>query len=175
MLRVVRARRDRIGSALSLMGLGKSVEDAWDENDEVGMLRRRWFPRPDDVFVRLKVGDGVWGKLNRFQRYLWYVDDVECRWQDFKRRGGFEWLEVSIEGLEVFDGGNGYEELARFLGVGVWKELVGKRGNSMQRKGRRKLNVSEEVLRMWDEEYKSLVGACVLEDGQSYRWQDSAT
>ena len=155
------------------MALGPEEQDSWNDTAGVALLQRRWFPQPHDIFVRLHVNNEVWQSLNRFQRYLWYVDDVECRWQALKQQGGFEWMEVDLESLNCFDGGEGYEKLAKFLRVEVRKELIGRRDNSIEHKKRGKLAVEEDTLRKWDEEYKRVVGPCVLADGQSYRWINS--
>lgn len=176
-LRVLRLRRERLAAAESLMALGPEGEDPWEEAAEGGVDRRRWFPGPTAPFVRLKVGEAVWGRLNRFQRWLWYVDDVECRWQAWKGEFGgvVEWREESLEGLAVLDGGEGWRRVADFLGVAVKEGKIGVRENSIKDKGREKVDVGEDQLREWDEEYRSLVGACDLAgDGtRAVSWQSS--
>lgn len=36
---------------------------------------------PLDPATRCPVSSAVWGTLSVFQRYLWFVDEVECQWQ----------------------------------------------------------------------------------------------
>lgn len=165
-VRVVRLRRERLATALSLMALGPDVEDPWGD-----AVRRRWFPVPTDRFVRLKVSGTTWRRLNRFQKWLWYVDDVECRWQAMKREFvGDWWKEVTLEGLAVMDGGAGWRDVAKFMGVAVG-EAAAKRHNSIQGKGRVKDIFEETVLRKWDEEYREIVGACHLDEETKYTWR----
>lgn len=168
-IRVVRLRRERLATALSLMALGPAEEDPWGE---AVRARRRWFPLPTDAFVRLRVSVSDWEQLNRFQRWLWYVDDVECRWQALKREfaGRFGWVEVNLEGLAVMDGGQGWRELARFMGVSINTESA-RRHNSIQSKGRVKERAEEKTLREWDEQYRSIVGECKLDAQSGYHWQ----
>jgi hypothetical protein len=172
-LRILRLRRDRIASALSLMALGPEDEDPWGTAfcaaDNVD--RRRWFPAPTSAMVRVRVGADALARFNRFQKWLWYVDDVECRWQALlaAHGGDFEWMEESLEGLEVMDGGRGWQRVANFLGVALNSSALAVRDNSMQAKHREKGSISEAVLRQWDEEYRRLVGRCDL-SGDGRRW-----
>lgn len=184
-VRILRMRRDRIATALSLMALGPEAEDPWgstEERDVRGRLlkapsvNRRWFPRPTNAMVRLQVSSSAWTNFNRFQRWLWYVDDVECRWQALRHEfeGKFSWLEVDLESLNVLDGGAGWERVADFVGVGVNWEKVGKRDNSIQHKMRTKSNASEATLREWDTQYQHQVGACRINDKVRFRWGEHA-
>jgi hypothetical protein len=171
-VRILRLRRDRIASALSLMALGPENEEPWSTS-EPGVRNRRWFPGPSSAMVRLRVDKHVFDHgMNRFQRWLWYVDDVECRWQALVSARGrdFEWVEESLEALEAMDGGRGWARVAHFLGVRVRPASVGERDNSIQRKHRVKLDVSEATLRQWDVEYRTMVGACDLGGGAAYSW-----
>lgn len=173
-LRVLRLRRDRLSAAASLMALGPETEDPWappppppptpPSPGQSLSDRRRWFPAPHAPFVRLRVSPHSWQAMNRFQRWLWFVDDVECRWQALKADLGnrFTWQEESLESLTVLDGGQRWRRVAHFLGVAVRDELVGLRENTIQQKGRAKLPVGEAQLRAWDEQYRTLVGVCDL-------------
>lgn len=168
-VRILRMRRDRHASALSLMALGSADEDPWGTAPR---LHRRWFPVPGDAFTRLSLPRDAWKNFNRFQRWLWYVDDVECRWQALKRAfaGRFAYMEVSLEGVAVMDGGEGLKAVADFLGVQVNEDEARKRHNSIQHKGREKERFDERALRAWDVDYRAKVGECRLGDGASYRW-----
>lgn len=181
-IRVLRMRRDRIATAVSLMALGPEREDPWgstEERDARGRFtkapseNRRWFPKPTDAMVRLQVSTQVWSKLNRFQRWLWYVDDIECRWQALRREyeGKFSWLEVELESLGVLDGGAGWERVADFVGVAVNWSQIGQRDNSIEHKMRTKLNASEAILRTWDVEYRREIGSCRISDKVQYKWR----
>jgi hypothetical protein len=180
-VRILRLRRDRIASALSLLALGPEMEDPWsplDIEDGPPSTNRRWFPWPSSVVTRLRVTPANFRAMNRFQRWLWYVDDVECRWQAMKLTLGqrFEWMEESLEGLSVMDGGQGWHRVATFLGVDVDESKLRIRHNTIQDKGREKWNVSESALRDWDASYRDLVGPCdVRGDGsQLYSWNNAA-
>ncbi len=164
-VRFVRLRRGRIATALSLMALGPEDEDPWS------VRPRRWFPTPAAPFARLRVEPAAWERFNRFQRWLWFVDDVECRWQALRREVDADALwEVSLEELAVMDGGAKWRELAAFMGVNVGK-TKSTRHNSIQSKKRVKQTFDEAVLREWDEDYRKLVGPCMLDDRTSYRWE----
>jgi hypothetical protein len=170
-LRILRLRRDRIATALSLMALGPEEEDPWSIS-EPGMHNRRWFPEPSSAMVRLGVDIEIFLRdMNRFQRWLWYVDDVECRWQALVADRGhdFEWIEESLESLEAMDGGRGWARVAAFLGVGVRGDRIGARHNSIQSKSRVKLDVSETKLRQWEVDYRNMVGSCNA-GSVSYSW-----
>lgn len=182
-LRIVRLRRDRLATALSLMALGPEEQDPWGattSRDAAGNLlqslsiNRRWFPKPSDAMVRLRVSTNVWNRLNRFQRWLWYVDDVECRWQSLRYQYGsrFSWMEESLENINVMDAGMGYERIASFIGVDVNWHKVAIRDNSIQSKGRTKLNASEHMLRQWDDAYRRVIGPCQLADTVSVHWDN---
>jgi hypothetical protein len=180
-VRILRLRRDRIASALSFLALGPETEDPWsplDIEDGPPSTNRRWFPWPSSVVTRLRVTPANFRAMNRFQRWLWYVDDVECRWQAMKLTLGqrFEWMEESLEGLSVMDGGQGWRRVATFLGVDVDESKLSIRHNTIQDKGREKWNVSESALRDWDASYRDLVGPCdVHGDGsQLYYWNKVA-
>lgn len=166
-IRILRVRRDRIATALSLMALGVEEEDPW------GVRPKRWFPVPTDAHVRLHVDSHVWKQdLNRFQKWLWYIDDVECRWQALKHSGrhSFSFLEVNIDDLHVLDGGGAWKEIASFLGTEVDLSMGLTRHNSIQYKNRTKDTFSEDVVRQWDKEYRAVVGACRLSNDLSINW-----
>lgn len=166
-IRILRVRRDRIATALSLMALGVEEEDPW------GIHPKRWFPVPTDAHVRLHVDSHVWNhELNRFQKWLWYIDDVECRWQALKHsaRHSFSFLEVNIDDLHVLDGGGAWKEIASFLGTEVDLSMGLARHNSIQYKNKTKDTVSEDVVRQWDKEYRAVVGACRLSNDLSINW-----
>lgn len=179
-VRLLRLRRDRVANALSLMALGPEAEDPWsggtsgNSNDadlKVGSLcSRRWFPTPWDVHIRLHPGQ--WDRMNRFQRWLWYVDDVECRWQALKRSHGstFSFLEESLDSIHILDGGDAWRRIGNFLGAPVDQNAAVQRHNSIQAKHRSKLNVTEATLRAWDEDYRRLVGPCRLDSNVFIRW-----
>jgi hypothetical protein len=170
-LRVLRLRRDRVSAAASLMALGPPEGDPWADGGSG--TRRRWFPHgPGAAMTRLRVREGVWATFNRFQRWLWYVDDVECRWQALVAGRGeeFEWAEESLEGLAALDGGRGWRRVAAFLGVALDRQLAFVRDNSIQDKGREKVGGEDEaILRRWDVEYRQAVGLCDL-SGDGSRW-----
>ncbi|GAB0492745.1 hypothetical protein MMPV_004014 [Pyropia vietnamensis] len=185
-LRVVRLRRERLATAVSLMALGPPEEDAWTADVAVpavavgvaggaaGASSRglRWFPVPSAPFVALRVEAPVWSRLNRFQRYLWYVDDIECRWQRLRSRlAESQVLELQLEALDLLDGGREYGRLARFLGVRINGTEAGVRHNSMQDKGRDKSAEGEATLRQWDREYRALVDGCDLGGGRVLSWK----
>lgn len=185
-LRVVRLRRERLATVVSLMALGPPEEDAWTADVAVpavaagvagggaGASSRglRWFPVPSAPFVALRVEAPVWSRLNRFQRYLWYVDDIECRWQRLRSRlADDQTLELQLEALDHLDGGREYGRLARFLGVRVNGTEAGLRHNSIQDKGRDKLTVEEATLRQWDREYRALVDGCDLGGRRMLSWK----
>lgn len=180
-VRVLRLRRERISTAVSLMALGPESQDPWGattERDSNGRLvqadtiNRRWFPKPTDAMTRLHVDKDVWKNLNRFQRWLWYVDDVECRWQAFRQSLGskFSWMEENLENLNILDGGLALARVAEFMGVNVDWHRAGSRDNSIEQKMRLKVNASETLLRQWDEAYRQAVGSCKITSKYSYRW-----
>lgn len=177
-VRVVRLRRDRIATALSLMALGPENEDPWGatsrdtQQQPATSINKRWFPKPRDPFTRLEVSEAAWSRLNRFQRWLWYVDDVECRWQAMKVgfSGSFSWIETSIEALSVMDNGSEWRAVADFMGVDVDIEKAFSRHNSIQSKRRIKEPLPEGQARQWDEQYRSLVGPCRLASNVQYQW-----
>lgn len=185
-VRVLRMRRGRIATAVSLMALGPETQDPWGattergEDSNLGLadpVNRRWFPKPTDAMVRLRVDETTWARLNRFQRWLWYVDDVECRWQALRRGLGaeFSWMEESLENLNVLDGGIGWERVAEFIGAKVNWSQTGERDNSIEHKMRSKINVSETSLRKWDSEYRQAVGRCHISSKHSYGWDGQDT
>ena len=182
-VRIFRLRRERIATAVSLMALGPEKEDPWgatNDRDSHGNLisapivSRRWFTRPFDGMTRLNISDAAWNSLNRFQRWLWFVDDVECRWNALRHQqaGQFSWIESSLEELTVLDGGRNIQQMADFIGVDVKWSQVGQRDNSIQHKNQTKLNTSEAELRKWDLDYRKLVGRCVLDQNTSFAWND---
>lgn len=173
-IRVLRFRRDRVATALSLMALGREEEDPWgatqSDLESAPTSRRRWFPTPDDKLTRLAAHN--WTSFNRFQRWLWYVDDVECRWQALRHgmRGRFSFAEESLDALQVLDGGVGWKRVADFMGVDVDHALVSYKHNSIQSKNRSKEAVPERVLRQWDEKYRQMVGPCRIAEDVFLSW-----
>lgn len=174
-VRVLRLRRERLACAASLMALGPEEEDPWG-GTTAGLTaapndRRRWFPTPNDGVTRLPAPG--WMRMNRFQRWLWYVDDIECRWQAL-RYGPLAqqigWMEDSLENLNVLDGGTGWRHVAAFMGVEVNPAKLAVRDNSVQFKNRSKIDVPEATLREWDVQYRGLVGPCPLDDGRTLTW-----
>lgn len=176
-VRVIRIRRDRLQTAASLMALGPEEQDSWMGGPVTDRTNRRWFPTPWDAHTRLKVRMDVWERLNRFQRYLWYVDDVECRWQAFLNEFGdhVAWMEDSLEALSVFDGGSGWRRVAAFAGVDVKVEQIGVRDNSIQHKQKVK-TVGEAEMRLWDMEYRRAIGRCYIASDRStsYSWAETS-
>lgn len=174
-VKVLRLRRDRIQTALSLMALGPPEEDPWSSSSAAG--NKRWFSAPSHAHVRLRVSGDMWGSMNRLQRYLWVVDDLECRWQCLIRSSRlserFQWAETSVERLGVMDGGEEWSRVARFMGVAVEWETVKERHNSIQFKNRSKLDVDEGAVRKWDEEYRAMVGKCRVSDDFQIGWGSS--
>lgn len=176
-VRVLRIRRDRLATALSLMALGPECEDPWGATStsetSAPSVRRRWFPVPSDAHTRLHVAPATWRTFNRFQRWLWYVDDVECRWQAMlaSARGRFSHAEYSLDALHVLDGGAAWKSLAHFMGTDVDLTQALRRHNSIQQKNRTKQDVPEAVLRQWDEQYRDTVGACHLTTSLQLTWR----
>lgn len=182
-VRLLRLRRDRLATALSLMALGPETEDPWSgdshnhdtSSEKAGpFCNRRWFPTPWDAHVRLNPGQ--WGSMNRFQRWLWYVDDVECRWHALKRSHGskFSFMEESLDSIQILDGGEAWRRIGKFLGAPVDLKSAMQRHNSIQTKHRSKLYATEATLRTWDESYRRLVGSCQLDDNIYIRWPVSS-
>lgn len=183
-VRIVRFRRDRITTAVSLMALGPEGEDPWVEpldnahehaihRPPTVVMNKRWFPKPTDAMVRLRVDHANWAIFNRFQKWLWYVDDMECRWQALRQgyQGRFSYMEEALESVNVMDGGAGWQRVADFMGVTINWSQVGQRDNSIEYKMRTKINVSETILRKWDIEYRRNVGPCLIHNKYSYGWQ----
>lgn len=163
-VKFVRLRRDRIMTAASLMALGPANEDPWGFNPQ------RWFPTPRAKWTRLRITQSAWAELNRFQRWLWYVDDMECRWQALRRMLRPKKVhETSLEALDVLDGGQAWRELAEFAGVRYMRTAARERHNSIQAKGRQKQG-DEALLRQWDMEYRAKVGLCVLDESTTISW-----
>jgi hypothetical protein len=73
--------------------------------------------------VKLPCPPLVWNRLNRFQKYLWVVDDTECRWQYLKRRYHFDYLELQLEALDQIHGMLEYEKISNFLGIGTKRHI----------------------------------------------------
>lgn len=178
-VRLLRFRRDRLATALSLMALGPEMEDPWggssNSHDKTSekpgrLCSRRWFPTPWDAHVRLS--PGRWDSMNRFQRWLWYVDDVECRWHALKRSHGskFSFMEESLDSVQILGGGEAWHRIGKFLGAPVDSKLATQRHNSIETKHRNKLNMTEATLRAWDEDYRDLVGPCQLSKNIYIRW-----
>lgn len=175
-VRVLRLRRERVSTVLSLMALGPQNEDPWGATQagelDVPTRWRRWFPTPMDAHTRLDVRPEAWEKFNRFQRWLWYVDDIECRWQALRSsaRGKFSFTEESLDNLHVLDGGIAWTRLARFMGVKADIVAASSRHNSIQTKNRTKEDILENILRQWDEDYRELVGPCRLTENLKISW-----
>ncbi|KAA8496309.1 hypothetical protein FVE85_0038 [Porphyridium purpureum] len=215
-VRIVRMRRDRIQLALSLMALGPASQDAWahidrkpgnERRQDNGSMRSdetsqlRWFASPHHAHVLLRPPLDVWRtQLNRFQKYLWYVDDTECRWQALLRRhaaaiasGRLRVLETSVEELEQISFRTAYARIAHFWGLSVGAEqdgdsswnpaLLAARHNSIQSKKRDKILSLQEVqdtapahlanetwLREMDDAYRLLVGACQISPTETLSW-----
>lgn len=183
-VRIVRVRRERVATAVSLMALGPEEEDPWGASSRNvsgwdvadATLNSRWFPRPTDAFVRLGVSTEAWGRLNRFQRWLWYVDDMECRWQALVHELGsrFSWMEENLESLSILDGGRSWSRIAQFVGAEVDWAKVGVRDNSIEVKQRAKIRVAESQLREWDMQYRKVVGECRISSEMLYGWGEYA-
>jgi len=169
-VKILRVRRDRIQTALSLMALGPESQDPW-----VGVgptLPLRWFPSPKLWFVRLRPTDQTWASLNRFQKYLWYVDDLECRWQALKRshHGEFQYLEVQVESLIQFNGAEEYHRIAQFFNLSLDLSAITERHNTIQHKQKVKDNQPEAQLRDWDLQYRRVIGSCEITEGETISW-----
>jgi len=173
---VVRLRRDRIPNALSMMALGPESEDPWAPVGPGGdTSRRRWFPKPTDYHVKLRPSVEVWKSFNRFQKYLWLVDDTECRWQSLKQEYAFDYMEVQMEALTQMNGWEEYKRIANFVGTDFVSnpEKLYARDNSIESKKRDHVKwvTDEKTLREWDEDYRKLVGPCILSSGDILTWQ----
>lgn len=176
-IRVLRLRRERITTALSLMALGPEEEDPWGatsgDKHDAPRLKRRWFPTPQNIHTRLQITPDAWERFNRFQRWLWYVDDIECRWQSlrFSAQHQFSFAEESLEALDTFDNGTAWARVAQFMGTNVDLANMFTRHNSIQRKNRTKDWVSESDLRQWDEDYRDKTGPCRLAGSVYFQWR----
>jgi len=213
---ILRVRRERIALALSLMALGPENEDSWsypwvkDDGTKIGKLAPgssfgprtslRWFPTPWDAHVLLKpksVAD--WNRLNRFQKYLWYVDDMECRWQALlntlesntsKYADKVQVMEVDLETLGQISFRQAIKSIATFWGgLRYDSDTAAYRHNTIQQKKRSKANSianvesnstneeelqaygGEAELRTWDTEYKVLFShGCEIAPGNRLTW-----
>ncbi|GJQ09068.1 hypothetical protein GpartN1_g859.t1 [Galdieria partita] len=168
-VKIIRVRRGRIPLALSLLSMGPEEEDPWVENNSVSKYKKRWLPSPTDPIVKLSGSSLVWSRLNRFQKYLWVVDDTECRWQYFKRRYNFTWLEVQLEALDQIHDILEYEKISSFLGIGFEnksRKLFYRHNSKETLKHPMQPLFSESQLRQWDEEYKQIIGSCDMHSEQ---------
>mmetsp|Transcript_4327 Transcript_4327/g.7589 ORF Transcript_4327/g.7589 Transcript_4327/m.7589 type:complete len:368 (+) Transcript_4327:85-1188(+) len=187
-IRILRMRRDRIALALSLMALGVEQEDSWN-HVESSLENVRWFPTPFQIHVLLKSEKALnetWSSMHRFQKYLWYVDDVECRWQALKYRveneknfrEKVELLESSVEDIAQFSYAKATKRIADFFQVAFDETNAGTRHNSIESKHRVKATninavdeyLDESTLRKLDEQYKVMFPSCEYAPGLFMKW-----
>ncbi|KAK4522949.1 hypothetical protein GAYE_PCTG32G0839 [Galdieria yellowstonensis] len=168
-VKIIRVRRSRIPLALSLLNMGPEEEDPWVNANNVSKYKKRWLLTPTDPVVKLPCPPLVWNRLNRFQKYLWVVDDTECRWQYLKRRYHFDYLELQLEALDQIHGMLEYEKISNFLGIGFEnksRKLFYKHNSKEILKHPLTLCFPESQLRAWDEEYKRMIGSCQVHSEQ---------
>ena len=156
-VQLVRLRRDRVGTAVSFLSTPEERDPwmpAW-RDPETGHVRTRWAYSPEDAVVCYAPDPALWQRMKRVQRYLWYVDEVERQWQRLRATYDFPALEVQLEELNP----GGYRQIAKFLGIGYDRELMGVRHHTTeQMKGRARVEYDEAELAEAVREYGELVG-----------------
>jgi len=78
-----------------------------------------------------------------------------------------------MESLLQLNGVEEYEKIAAFVGTGLSpRESIHARDNSIEQKGRDNVKwvADEKTLRFWDEQYRKLVGPCVVNQNLMYKW-----
>jgi FkbM family methyltransferase len=155
-IKFIRLRRDRLQTALSFITAPEYNDPwmpHWEGRETIGKEHPRWALRPTDKVVHLRPTDKVWKRLNRFQRYLWYVDEVERQWQVFLADFSFPYVEVRLDELNDKE----YEKLSEFLGIGYNKDLISIRHHSTEEQpNRHKPSYTEEELEKFSKEYEQL-------------------
>jgi hypothetical protein len=155
---LVRLRRDRTETALSFLTAPEFNDPwmpHWEDTETLGQEHPRWALRPSDRIARMPLSAAVWRQLNRFQRYLWYVDEVERQWQDLVCRYSFPHVEVSLDELNDIDT---LDRLSNFMNIGYDKNHIGVRHNATEsRPNRHKPNYDDQVLTQWVREYDEII------------------
>jgi hypothetical protein len=155
-IKFVRLRRDRLQTALSFVTAPEYNDPwmpHWEGRQTIGQEHPRWALCPADKVVHLDPSSEAWKRLNRFQRYLWYVDEVERQWQVFLADFSFPHIEVFLEELN-----DEYARLSEFLGISYRKDLAGVRHNSTEEQpSRYKPSYTHEDLERFARDYEQLI------------------
>jgi len=94
-LRVIRLRRDRILCARD-MALQQDTAPC-DLSAELGNKPLLLSLCPRFGTALLVPSDEGWRKMNHYQKYLWYVDEVELQWQHLIRIYNLDYLEIDYK------------------------------------------------------------------------------
>ena len=158
-IKCIRLRRDRLQTALSFISAPEYNDPwmpHWEHRQEFNGERPRWALCPTDRIVHFRPSYQAWASLNRFQRYLWYVDEVERQWQGFLAVFSFPHIEVQLECLDRDE----YARISEFLGIEFDEGRIGIRHNATEGKPQRqKPSRSQQEMQEKDIEYQRHVVA----------------
>jgi hypothetical protein len=156
-IKLIRLRRDRLQTALSFVTAPEYQDpwkDRWKTKETIDGKHPRWALRPTDDIAVLNPSPRQWKSLNRFQRYLWYVDEVERQWKKLKDEHTFPSIEVNLEGLSE----GGYDRVSDFTGLVPSRGEIDKRHNSTEKKkGLDKPDYSADQMKKLDREYRLVI------------------
>jgi len=129
-IRVVRLRRHRLDTAASFSGDANKKDPCKYAPNENHM---HYCPFNKVARIQLPRA-AMWDSLNLFQKYLWWVDEVEARWQWILRtRPPFPYIEID------YSTRMGVKELQRisdFTGLGFERAMLKKKHiNSHNKRG----------------------------------------
>ena len=95
-VRVIRLRRDRLATAASFAG-DPTKKDPCRYTFKEDYLHYCPFNK---VSLLQPVTPAHWDKMNLFQKYLWWVDEVEAQWTELVERyeGVFRYMELDFSG-----------------------------------------------------------------------------
>jgi len=151
--RFIRLRRNRIDTACSFMA-GPEDRDPWIALprgiNTSGDSRPRWAYRPSDKILIFTPPENLWVRWNRFQRYLWFVDEVERQWQRLLASHTFPHMNIDLENLDE----PAYQKLAEFLSIPFRRDMIGIRHNRTEdRPGFRRPSLTRAELKMMNDEF----------------------
>lgn len=148
-MRVVRLRRNRLETAASFAGEPAKRDPCSYKMEDINL---HYCPFHAGALLRPIGGQAAWRQLNKYQMYLWWVDEVEAVWQKLLRTHGssFQHIEINYSGRMTEDA---VQTISDFLGVTYGPRAAQrKRVNTHNRTSRQ----PTEVRQMLDQAYRSL-------------------
>lgn len=151
-IKFIRLKRDRYETVRSFMTRPAKF-DIWNALSDKNTNVFRWSLHPEFEINTRKLSSSTWNSLDRFQKYLWYVDEIESQWKRLNDYYNFPFIEVALEDLTS----DKYQEISDFIGINYNSDLTRVKHNTTLQRGGEKPSFSYESMCNFDKSYSRIM------------------